>query len=486
MTKGIGITTRNRQNCLRTSLEHFAAFHTDEDVYVIIDDNSDDWLANARLVEKFRAAVSASVVYRHSARRLGIAGAKNECLLELQHVDDVFLFDDDAFPRVAGWSGKWVAASRKWDVHHSMFNVSADWGDHPSFYRITSSMGSGETGMSDWSNCCGVALHFTRQCLDAIGGYDTEAALNVYGYEHAQMSQRARRALLTKGMNYPSPTEIHEWIYSIDMSWFWKKWDPPCEIPWLADFRSSVTPEEASKTEDNAPMMTRSVVNVPLPAISNTLAPTFLVDAVIPCKSNFDGLVTLVAQLCEDAAVGRIVVVADGEAAFEHIQSLNLPTELLSVPLSIGLHRMWNLGMDAVVTGERHVAIINDDVSLSPGAMSTVARLLDANPQLGLLSPSQDAEHSFELNPTTGFAGYCMVLAKDLAPQWRFDETMMWWYGDNDVIMWVTHTMDRVTALTGWCHALGNRSQTINNDPPPNFHADIANDAKIFMRKWPA
>lgn len=485
MTKGIGITTRNRQQCLETSLNHFAAFHTDEDLYVVIDDNSDNWLLNARLVAQFARGVDARVVYRRSTERLGIAGAKNECLIELHSMDDIFLFDDDAFPRCPEWSSNWAAAAKTWGIEHSMFNVSADWdnGDE-AFYRVTQTLGDGPEGMSDWSNCCGVALHFTQKCINKIGGYDVAAARNVYGYEHAQMSRRAALAGLTKGMKYPSPTMIHEWVYSIDMSWFWKHWDPPFDIPWVADFRSSVTPEEASRTEDNAPMMRTTRARVPLPRAHRSVEHRFSVDAIIPCKSNFAGLELLVGQLVDDPAVLDIVVVADGDAARSHIAAMNLPVDLRSVELSVGLHKMWNHGLNRLDGSGRHVAIINDDVSLTPGAMSTVAAMLDANPELGLISPSQDPAHTTPLDVTTGFAGYCMVLARDLAPQWRFDEQMMWWYGDNDVIMWVSKTMGRLTGLTGACHALGNRSHTITTDPPPNFHADIQNDAKLYHAKW--
>lgn len=485
MTKGIGITTRNRQQCLQTALNHFAAFHTDEDIYVVIDDNSDNWVLNARIVAQFAEEVNARVTYRRSTDRLGIAGAKNECLIALSSMDDIFLFDDDAFPRCSGWSSNWVAASRQWGIHHSMFNVAADWENaDDAFYKVIRSLGEGPGGMSDWSNCCGVALHFTKECIKKIGGYDVAAARNVYGYEHAQMSRRANMAGMTQGMQYPSPTEIHQWIYSIDMSWFWKHWDPPFDIPWISEFRSSVTPEEASRTEDNAQMMRTRTARVRLPSSHRTTEHQFSVDAIIPCKSNFEGLQQLVQQLVDDQSVLNIVVVADGDAARSAIASMHLPIDLLSVSLSAGLHKMWNMGLDRLKHTGRHIAIINDDVSLTPGAMSVVAEILDSNPQLGLVSPSQDPNHSAPLDVTTGFAGYCMVIARDLATQWRFDENMMWWYGDNDVIMWVSKTMGRLTALTGSCHALGNRSHTINTDPPPNFHSDIANDARIYRSKW--
>ena len=77
-----------------------------------------------------------------------------------------------------------------------------------------------------------------------------------------------------------------------------------------------------------------------------------------------------------------------------------------------------------------------------------------------------------------------MVIAKDLIDEWRFDEEMMWWYGDNDIILWVSKIKGRLTGLSGSAHALNNRSQTIRNDPPPNFQEHINNDARLFKEKW--
>ena len=77
-----------------------------------------------------------------------------------------------------------------------------------------------------------------------------------------------------------------------------------------------------------------------------------------------------------------------------------------------------------------------------------------------------------------------MVISSDLVDLWRFDEKMMWWYGDVDVIMWTSRIMKRRTGLTGLCHATGNRSHTITTNPPPNFHKDIENDARLFGEKW--
>lgn len=210
-----------------------------------------------------------------------------------------------------------------------------------------------------------------------------------------------------------------------------------------------------------------------------------VVDAIVPCKINFDGLEALVNNLHSDKGVGEIVVIADGDKAHETITSrITVPMTLLSVPESIGLHVMWNKGIDKVVNNNRHVAIINDDVTISNNSMSIAASLLDKRPDIGLVSPCNDLSVTEEFIQTTGFAGFCMVVNKKLIKEWRFDERMMWWYGDSDIITWVNRVKQMKTGWTGLTHALGNESKTINTSPPPNFHADIIRDGEIYREKW--
>jgi hypothetical protein len=207
-------------------------------------------------------------------------------------------------------------------------------------------------------------------------------------------------------------------------------------------------------------------------------------NVVIPTKCNFTDLTNLVECLLRDSTVKKVVVVADGDQAYETLTIIMPPSVvLLKVPLSIGLHRMWNLGMDECGP-EDHLAIINDDVCLDENSMSIVESLLNLHSNIGLISPSNDPQCTDEFLGMTGFAGFCMVLNKVLVSEWRFDERMKWWYGDNDVITWVAKTKGMQTGMTGLCHAIGNRSHTISTSPPPNFINDINNDARIFREKW--
>jgi len=217
---------------------------------------------------------------------------------------------------------------------------------------------------------------------------------------------------------------------------------------------------------------------------------TGMIDVVIPTKSNFDGLLNLVNHLQNEDAVEKIVVVCDGDKSFEQVANVaNKKMKVFMVDLSIGIHKMWNTGIQYLidignVQKGNHVAFINDDVSLGDNCMSIMASLLDSEESIGLATPSWTEDIQGEFIDMTAFAGFCMCVQSELIKEWRFDEEMKWWYGDNDIISWVFHDKQLRTGVFGKAQCYGNKSMTVVNDPPKNFQALINNDARIFHEKW--
>ena len=217
------------------------------------------------------------------------------------------------------------------------------------------------------------------------------------------------------------------------------------------------------------------------------------IDVVIPHKSNRSGLDKLVAQLMSDNKVNKIIVVTDGTEGY----SFALPPDKVSVVAvkrGVGIHKMWNLGL-SLADADSHVAFINDDVSLAKDCMSTLCAVLDEDPTIGLVCPHYaDAPEQPDIECFTtcrgrydgsgGMAGFCMVLSNELTKQWRFDETMMWWYGDDDLVNWVNKTAGCKCILTSRTYCRHAHSQTVDNDPPENFAQLVANDKKIYESKW--
>ena len=89
------------------------------------------------------------------------------------------------------------------------------------------------------------------------------------------------------------------------------------------------------------------------------------VNVVIPTKSNFTGLAELLSDLSLDPAVGTMCIVADGQAAFDALPDPPDHIIKIVVPDGIGIQHMWNRGIEAVGR-DSHIAVLNDDVRLSP------------------------------------------------------------------------------------------------------------------------
>ena len=214
------------------------------------------------------------------------------------------------------------------------------------------------------------------------------------------------------------------------------------------------------------------------------------IDIIIPTKSNFDDLFRLIKQLQADNSVENIVIVCDGTKAFEYVGSrVSAKMKVFYVELSIGIHKMWNVGINYLLENGstlrgNHIAFINDDVSLGENAMTNVCELLQGRADIGLVTPSWKEHIKDDFVEKMRFGGFCMCVRSELISQWRFDESMKWWYGDNDIMSWISYEKNMKVGITGRARCFGNRSYTIKNDPPPNFKSLIENDRLIYNKKW--
>ena len=220
------------------------------------------------------------------------------------------------------------------------------------------------------------------------------------------------------------------------------------------------------------------------------------VDVVIPTKSNLSGLTLLIAQLKRDYKVNRIVVVADGQKAYDMLNALPNDIIKLMVPEGIGIHRMWNTAMKVLGSGN-YVAFINDDISLEPFCMSTLMDVMLREPSIGLICPNYSTEPNFNDDKDRdvhgvsgarydgwgGMAGFCFMLAKDLVPHWQFDESLRWLAGDNDIVDWVTQVVKRRATITHKTRCKHENSKTFNEDPPPDWLNEMHRDKLVYEKK---
>ena len=219
------------------------------------------------------------------------------------------------------------------------------------------------------------------------------------------------------------------------------------------------------------------------------------VTVVIPTKSNINGLTTLTSALMRSEGVSRVVVVGDGHETEDMLNAL--PNNIIKtyVPRGSGIHKMWNVGMALANEGD-HVLFLNDDVIIGT---STVMGMIDAlaeDPRIGLVCPKYAGESFVDIvthttcrgkyDGTGGMAGFCMMLASDLVKDWRFDERMSWWYGDDDLVNWVSKKANRLCVITAKARCSHGHSVTITSNPPDNFNKLIEIDKKIYEQKWGA
>lgn len=220
------------------------------------------------------------------------------------------------------------------------------------------------------------------------------------------------------------------------------------------------------------------------------------VNVVIPFKSHMVGLIGLLADLSLDAKVGKIVVVADGDLAYEKLRKIDIGMNVIRVmvPEGSGIHKMWNLGMD-ICGDDNAICFINDDVRLDRNCITSMLTTLDNDKNIGLICPNySDTNMTDYISSTTtcrgkydgtgGIAGFCFVLAKDLVKDWRFDTNLTWWYGDDDIVNWVTKSKGRPAIISHLTKCKHEHSKTIKGNPPKNFNEIVQKDKQYFNKKW--
>ena len=155
-----------------------------------------------------------------------------------------------------------------------------------------------------------------------------------------------------------------------------------------------------------------------------------MIAAVIPSRYSPPELGPLVARLAAD---GVLVVV------------------LPSHEYGHAIYRMWNAGVAlARAAGATEIAVLNDDVTLPPGALPFLARALRSEDGIGVVYPDvtwdgempqhvslKATEGTWGAGGMTGFA--FMFRAEIDVP---FDEGFGWWYGDD--------AFERAVRAQGW------------------------------------
>lgn len=184
---GIAITTHNRPDLIQKALENHLKYSPNSAVIAVVDDGSSQSVT----------APEGVTLHRHQTPK-GISHAKNKCLEILMDADceEIFLFDDDCWPKVENWHLPYIESPEPHLAHS--WNLVALWRDeqHTAFHA-----------------CGGTVLYYHRSVIEKLGGM--RHCFGKYGCEHVNLSDRIHNAGLTT-WRYADITSAEELFYECD------------------------------------------------------------------------------------------------------------------------------------------------------------------------------------------------------------------------------------------------------------------------------
>lgn len=176
MKIAVAISVHNRHEMAKHSVEQWKKYLPEGAALFIVDDGSDEQYPNSD--------------FRFETPQ-GIAVCKNKCLELCEDADFIFLSDDDNYPKQYGWHQVYIEAYKRTRCNHFSLTWDRKANGKPNGNRLLKT----SKHIKSYSNPSGVMLFFTKQCLETVGGFDTN--FGRYGNEHVDLSRRIHNAGLT-------------------------------------------------------------------------------------------------------------------------------------------------------------------------------------------------------------------------------------------------------------------------------------------------
>lgn len=148
-------------------------------------------------------------------------------------------------------------------------------------------------------------------------------------------------------------------------------------------------------------------------AVIPSVGRDYLHGCLASIRSQVDGIVVVANSGYTAAGLDGVVVVEDAST-------------------DRNISRWWNLGLDRLVAlglMEWNALVLNDDVTLEPGAVYRMASTLRAH-HAALAYPGPREQLQTGAGPER-ITGWCFMLRGEGGL--RADESMAWWFGDNDL-----------------------------------------------------
>lgn len=223
------------------------------------------------------------------------------------------------------------------------------------------------------------------------------------------------------------------------------------------------------------------------------------VTVVIPVKDNLEMTRRLVGQLHAQGGYTDLLIFDNGSTDPEMVEWLSAQgvAEVFDAA-GASIHEMWNAGIGEALARHRGLAdvvFLNNDLSVGHRFLRGLVAGLRSQPGLMAACGNYDRRPGSGVSPlrgicanrydgTGGLAGFAFVLrAEWIATGFRFDESMRWWYGDNDLCL----EIEKAGGWYGMVHSasvvhLDGGSQTAT---PDDWAEIIAADRAAFEAKWP-
>lgn len=203
------------------------------------------------------------------------------------------------------------------------------------------------------------------------------------------------------------------------------------------------------------------MITVPTWAVIPSAGRPLLHDCIDSVRDQVDGIVIVANNEYTGTGLRHVIVVHDTS-----------PDRNIS--------RWWNLGINRVAAlGEMrwNTLILNDDVTLQPDTVRLMAESMRAyhaalafpgNPQKFLTTPGGER-----------ITGYCFMLCGENGI--RADETMAWWYGDND-LDWRARCSGGSVTVPGI--ALHHADPNGYTNRCPELAEQAGRDRETFLARW--
>lgn len=223
------------------------------------------------------------------------------------------------------------------------------------------------------------------------------------------------------------------------------------------------------------------------------------VTVVIPVKDNLEMTRDLVGQLVGQGGCTDVLIFDNGSTDAEMVDWLAEQTEATVFDAAdASISEMWNAGITEALLrhhGLADIVFLNNDLGLAPRCIRRLIAGLRSQPGLMAACPNYDGRPGAGVSQlqsicagrydgSGGLAGFAFALRSEwIATGFRFDESMAWWYSDNDLLLeiekagfWYGMVHDsRVMHLDG-----GSKTER-----PVWWDERVAADRAAFEAKWP-